>query len=101
MLERRVASLEEKMGRIDAKLSGIELILAEIRGQLSQMPKAMDFVAIRNDVARDFVALGADVAELKGRVANLPTTWTLLSFSIGVSLASAGLAFTIARFVHP
>ena len=101
MLEQRVASLEEKIGRIDVKLSSMELILADIRGQLSQIPKAMDFIALRTDVAKDFVALKADVAELKGRVANLPTTWTLLSFGIGVSLASAGLAFTIARVIHP
>jgi hypothetical protein len=90
MLEQRVASLEEKIGRMDAKLSAIELVLADIRGQLSQMPRAMDFASLR-----------AEVAEVKGRIGNLPTTWTLLSFAVGACLASAGLAFTIARVIHP
>lgn len=84
----------------------------EIKGQLSQMPKAMDFVtrrrdltaefaALRADINKEFVALRTEFAELKGHVGNLPTTWTLMSFAIGAILAAAGLAFTITRVIHP
>ena len=90
MLEQRISNLEKSVVQMDAKLSAIELVLAEIKGQLSQFPKAMDFAALK-----------ADVAEIKGRIGNLPTTWTLMSFAVGACIASAGLAFTIARLIKP
>jgi hypothetical protein len=90
MVEQRVAWLETKVGDVDRRLSSIELLLADIKGQLTQMPKAGDIAVIRVDVAR-----------LDGKVSNLPTTWTLIAFAVGACLASAGLAFAIARFIKP
>ncbi len=62
------------MERVESKLSAIEVLLAEIKGQLSQAPKGSDFISVR-----------ADIAEIKGRLSgidarfsSLPTTWTLL-----------------------
>ena len=86
----RIERLESKMDKVEGKLSSIEVALAEIKGQLSQMPKATDFAK-----------LSAEVAEVKGRVANLPTTWQLMTFTIGSVMAAAGLAFTIARYLKP
>jgi hypothetical protein len=85
-LENRVRSLEAKADSIEKRLSSIELLLADIKGQLTQMPKMGDIAVIRVDVAR-----------LDGKVSNLPTTWTLIAFAVGSCLASAGLAFAIAR----
>jgi hypothetical protein len=85
-----IEKLEGKMDKVEGKLSAIEVTLAEIKGQLSQMPKATDFAK-----------LSAEVAEVKGRVANLPTTWQLMTFTIGSVMAAAGLAFTIARYLKP
>ena len=90
MLEQRVIALEEKVGRIDAAIQRMEPKLSELVGELRHVPKVSDYVALR-----------ADVSEIKGRLANMPTTWVLISFAVGSCLASAGLAFGIARFLNP
>src|SRR5947209_208186 len=66
MIEPRVARLEQKVDQIDRRLSSIETILAEIKGQLSQMPTALDHAGLR-----------ADLARIEGRVSNMPTTLQL------------------------
>lgn len=89
MLEQRVARLEEKMDRIEQILLRLEPKISEMSGELRQMPKAIDYAGIR-----------AEIFELKGRVANLPSTWVLMSFTLTACLASAGLAFAIARLLQ-
>ena len=42
-----------------------------------------------------------DVAELKGKVSQLPTTWTLLTGGTGLILATFGFAFALVRFGLP
>jgi hypothetical protein len=83
MLE-RVERLEKQMDRVEGKLSSIELMLAEIKGQLSQMPKAADLAAIRSEVG-----------ELKGRINALPTWWML----VGAMIATWGAGAAIVRFL--
>lgn len=85
MLEDRVRRLEDDMKEVKASLKTIELAVAEIK----HLPKMSDYATIK-----------ADVAEIKGKLSNLPTTWTLISFAIGSVLASAGLAFAIARLIR-
>lgn len=97
MLEQRVAALEEKVGRIDATLQRLEPKISEMVGELRQIPKVADYMTLRTDVA----AVRERVAEMQGRLANMPTTWGLIAFVIGSCLASAGLAFTIARLLAP
>jgi archaellum component FlaC len=81
MIEQRVARLEDDMKDIKSSLSKI------------------------NDRLQ---SIGENVAEMKGRIGGLdtrlsamPTTWQLLTFTIGAVLGSAGLAFTIARMMTP
>lgn len=38
-----------------------------------------------------------DVAELKGRVSQLPTSWTLFTGGFGLILANSGFAFALVR----
>lgn len=40
-----------------------------------------------------------DLAEIKGRLANMPTTFQLVSWFIGVAIGLTALVFTIARTV--
>jgi hypothetical protein len=81
MIEQRVARIEDDMKDIKTSLKSIETKLSSI------------------DVS---------VAEMKGRVAGvemrlsaMPTSWQLMTFTVGAILGSAGLAFTIARFLKP
>jgi hypothetical protein len=53
------------------------------------------------DIKRDVRHLTETVAEIKGRLMNMPTTFQVLTWFVGVSVGLAiglsGLVFTIAR----
>jgi hypothetical protein len=68
----RVSTLETAIARIDATLLRME-------SKIDQLPKA------------------TEVAELKGRVSQLPTVWQLF----GLVIAIFGLAFALLRFGVP
>lgn len=89
MLEQRVERLEGDMKDVKATLKSIEEAVIEIRAELKHLPKITDYAVLR-----------AEVGEIKGRLGQLPTTWQLLTFTIGAVLAASGLAFTIARFLR-
>ncbi len=89
-MEQRVSALEARSERIESSLQRLEVTIAKIDGTLSQMPKASDLAAIRTEVA-----------EVKGRISNLPTTWQLVIFAIGLPIATSGLVFAISRFIKP
>ncbi len=89
MIEARVASLEDRAGQIEKRLGSMELLLAEIKGQLSQMPKTSDYGALR-----------ADLAEIKGRLASLPTWWMLLAAMIATWGAGAAIVFALTRIAR-
>ena len=74
----------------EARLSVIEVLLAEIKGQLSQMPKASDLNAIRGEVGSvksEVSALRADVARIAGGISGLPSFWHVATMVIGTGLA--------------
>lgn len=56
-----------------------------------------DLKALRTDVS----GLRVDMGEMKGKVANLPTAWTMVTTILGSTVAIAGLSFVVARFVIP
>lgn len=96
MIEQRVAALEADMKEVRASLKAIELAVAEIK----HLPKVSDFLSMQKELGDIKGKLGAvegRIQGLEGRFSQLPTTWSLLTFTIGSVLASAGLAFTIAR----
>lgn len=49
----------------------------------------------------DVKVLVGDVAEIKGELSNMPTTFQTVSRFVGVSIGLTGLAFAIARVTAP
>jgi hypothetical protein len=90
MIEERIEKLEERSARFDGIMIQLAPKINEMVGALGQMPKASDYGTMR-----------ADIAEIKGKISNLPTTWTLLAFALSSAIAAAGLAFAIARLIKP
>jgi hypothetical protein len=95
MLGQRVERLEQKADRIEAILIRLEPRISEITSELRQITK--EFGLVRTEIAR----VDGRLTGVEGRLGMLPTSWTLISFAIGSCLASAGLAFTIARLIKP
>ena len=91
MLEARVTRLETDFREMKASLRAIETAVADIK----HLPKTSDVTALSKEIH----SLAKDIAEVKGKLSNMPTTWTLIAFAVGAVLASGGLAFTIARLV--
>ncbi len=52
-----------------------------------------DVAEIKGDVKR----LSLDMTELKGRLGNMPTTFQMVSWVLGLNFGLAGLVFAIAR----
>lgn len=58
--------------------------------------------ALESDVKElkaDIKAMAKDVAEIKGRLSQMPTTFQMLTWFVGIALGLTGLVFTIARTV--
>ena len=49
------------------------------------------------DIKVDVKGLVRDVAEIKGRLSNMPTTFQMLTWFMGIALGLVGLVFTVAR----
>ena len=94
MLEQRISNLEKSVVQMDAKLSAIELVLAEIKGQLSQFPKAMDFAALKADVAE----IKGRLTGIEGRLSQSPTWLQLLVALIATWGAGAAIVAALIRF---
>ena len=47
------------------------------------------------------VAIRVDLAEIKGKLSHMPTTWSLLVIIIGVVFTVMGGTFGIVRMLHP
>jgi hypothetical protein len=81
MIERRVARLEDDMKDIKSSLKSIESKLGSIEVSVAEMK--------------------GRAGGVESRLSAMPTTWQLMTFTIGAVLGSAGLAFTFARFLKP
>jgi hypothetical protein len=69
------------------RLGNVETHVAELRSQVSAILAIIPHLATK-----------ADVADVKADVAAVETT--IIKWIVATVLASAGLAFTIAKFVH-
>lgn len=49
------------------------------------------------EVKADLKAMAKDVHEIKGRLSQMPTTFQMLTWFVGIALGLTGLVFTIAR----
>ena len=87
MLEQRVGRLEEKLDRIEAILTGLAPKITEI---FHSGAKQTDL----NRVERD-------LAEVKGRISNMPTSFSLWMALISIFVAGAGIVFAALKFTKP
>ena len=93
MLEQRVARLEDDMkdiksilARIEQRFSGIEQRVSGIEQRLSGIETELKHLA-----------KATDVAELRGRITNLPTTVQMLVMLITVWSVGTGMVFAVLR----
>ncbi len=82
-LDGRVTALEEAIARFDTILLRLEGKMDRLEAKLEHLAKA------------------TDLAELKGRVSQLPTVWQLLGPIMAMIFAVFGLAFALLRFGLP
>ena len=86
MLEKRVDAIEVDLKNVKEILQRLEVGFARIESTLAQLPTATDYASLK-----------ADVAEIKGKVSNSPTTWTLLGIVFSTWAIGSGIVFAIAR----
>ena len=100
MLEQRVSRLEEKVDRIETILTRLEPQIMEVlrtgakQAELNKLQS--DFIRFEANAATkdDLHKVQLDLAEVKGRVSNLPTWWML----IVAILSTWGMGFAIANY---
>jgi hypothetical protein len=71
-MDARMARLEEQFSRIETLLRGVDDRLRNVE---------------------------TDIAELKGRVANLPSTWAMVTTMLGGQITLAGFLIAIIRII--
>lgn len=89
MLEQRVARLEEDMKEVKSTLKGIEAAVLEIRTELKHVPKMVDHAALKSEVA-----------EIRGRMSQMPTLLQLVVIVITTWSAGAAIVFTLLRIAR-
>lgn len=80
-LERRVGNLEIDIKDVKKSLQSIEITLARIEGDLKTKASAVE------------------VAEIKGQLKNMPSTWQLIVIFMSSMIGVAGFVFAIVKFV--
>lgn len=60
-------------------------------GGMSDLEKRVGSLETKVDQMR------VDLAEIKGRISQIPTTWQMATWFVGVSMGLVALVFTIAR----
>ncbi len=85
-MEQRVERLERKVDQIETIVTRIDLRVAEIVGELRQLPKGADYASLK-----------ADVARIDGRLTNIPTMWQMLTMVISTWATGAAIVFALLR----
>jgi hypothetical protein len=88
------------------RLGNVETSVSEVRTQVSAILAVMPHLATKADVADvrsdmasiPHLATKADVADVRSDMASMEAA--IIKWIVATVLASAGLAFTIAKFVH-
>lgn len=81
-------------GSMEARVAVLEQIAKESSGKLSEVATTLE------RVRTDLTAAGRDIAEVKGRLSGLPSTWVLLTAVVGGQLTLAALIFAALKFGH-
>ena len=84
----RFAALEGRIDRVEARLERVEARLDRVEARLDRVEQILERVVV-------------DLAELRGKVSQLPTTWQLVTWitglNTGLALGIAGLVYAVAR----
>ena len=81
------------------RLGNVETHVSELRSQVSAILAIIPHLATKADVADiPHLATKADIADVKADVAAAEAA--IIKWIVATVLASAALAFTIAKFVH-
>lgn len=97
-MEQRIAALEKGLEQLDSKLDKLTERVRDASLKNIERLSGIEtrLVAIERTVAAK--ASTADLREISGRIASIPTTWqTIAAMLVGI----AGGAFTIAKVIHP
>src|SRR5262245_28680897 len=65
--------------------------MSELERRVGSLESKVDRIAV------DLTAARVDLAELKGKVSQLPTVWTLMFANFGLAATVSALVFAIAR----
>lgn len=92
-MEARVSALEASFGDVKAILARLEPTLGRVDDRTRKIEAEITSVdgRLRKIETDTFPKLGADIAELKGRVSQLPSTIQIIGFVLAV-LTLAGLS---------
>jgi hypothetical protein len=77
------------MKDVKASLKGIETAIFEIRTELKHVPKMNDYATLRSEIA-----------EIKGRVSQMPTMLQLAVTIVTTWSAGAAIVFTLLRLAR-
>jgi hypothetical protein len=80
-IAKRVDKLETKTDKLQESLNRIEITLARIEGDLKTKASAVE------------------LAEVKGQLKNMPSTWQLVVTILSCMLGVAGFVFAIVKYV--
>ncbi len=97
-LEDSIPRIEALMTRMDDRLRVMETDIGEMKGRTAPLLTLGDKVDRLGDKVDK---LAIDVAEVKGRVTHLPSTWAMITTMLGGQIALAGLLATILRLLPP
>lgn len=95
MLDQRVATLEADMREAKGSLARLEQKLDRMDARFDRFDAKLD---ARFETFDDRLRkLEIDVAEVKGRVISLPTTWAMITTSFGAVFATIGFLFGLLK----
>ena len=99
-------ALESKVDAIAVELAALKLRVVTDIADL-KVAVGADIAGLKSDIAdfklasgADIAGLKGDIAEVRGRLTNIPTTFQVLTWFIGVAIGLTALVFTIARVVR-
>lgn len=94
-----------KLG-VGANIAGLRSDIADFKTGVGadmadlKMGVGADIAGLKTGVGADIAGLKSDIAEIRGRLTNMPTTFQVLTWFIGVAIGLTALVFTIARVVR-
>ena len=89
--------LEARVGRLEDGMKDVKSALVAIQAELRHMPRASDLTSLRGELS----ALAAEVAEVKGRVSQMPTLLQVMIVVLTTWSVGTAMVFTLLRYARP